>query len=360
MNHRKIYFTPGPSALYFTVEEHVRTALKRQIPSISHRGQEFSKIYQKTDQGLRELVGLPEDYCIFFTGSATEVWERMLQAAVKTDTLHLVNGAFSKRFSTVAAQLGYNGKSLVVPAGQVVTMDQLPDDYQPELVGVTHNETSTGASQPLDDLITIRNKYPDSLIAVDVVSSLPIVALPFDKVDSAYFSVQKCFGLPSGLGVWLVNKRFIEKSQQIGPTGRTSYHGIDSFLAKYQKHQTPATPNVLSIYLLGRVVQDMLEKGLDRIRMESRYKSALLYHFLESKSNLKPFVTEKSWRSETIIVAQTGIQTGSLVKSLAEKGLVVGRGYGDFKDQNLRIANFPTHSKEQIEMLVDVMDGLVE
>ncbi|GJM29241.1 MAG: aminotransferase [Cyclobacteriaceae bacterium] len=353
---RKIYFTPGPSALYFTVEEHLRTAFKNQIPSISHRGEEFSNIYRDTDKNLRELLSLPEDYCVFFTGSATEVWERMLQSSVRSESLHLVNGAFSRRFSNIAGQLDLNPRVVEVPPGQIVTVDQLPDNYEPELVGVTHNETSTGAMQPLEDIRAIREKYPEALIAVDVVSSLPVVPLPFDIVDSAYFSVQKCFGLPSGLGVWLVNNKFIEKARHI--TGRSSYHGIDSFLSNYRKYQTPATPNVLSIYLLGKVVGDMLEKGLDRIRMETRYKSAILYHLLESKVELTPFVEHQAWRSETIIVAK-GKQTGSLAEALAQKGLVVGRGYGEFKNDHIRIANFPTHSKEQIEMLADQIDGMV-
>ena len=356
---QKLFFTPGPSGLFYTVNEHIRTALRRQIPSISHRGKEFSKIYQETDQGLRDLLKLPDDYYIFFTGSATEIWERMLQAAVNQETMHLVNGAFSRRFSVIAEQLGYNPMVVEVPEGQVVTMEQLPADGSPELIGVTHNETSTGASQPLEDLDTLRSRFPDTLIAVDVVSSIPLVDLPYDQVDSVYFSVQKCFGLPAGLGVWMVNKRFVEKAQKMAPTGRTSYHGIDSFLSKYRKFQTPETPNVLSIYLLGCVVQDMLEKGLERIRMESKYKSALLYHLLESKPNAQPFVENASWRSETVIVSEAPGISDTVREQLLNKGLVIGDGYGAFKGQHLRIANFPTHSKEQIEMLVDQLEVLL-
>lgn len=359
MPPQKLFFTPGPSALFYTVNEHIRTALREQIPSISHRGKAFSKVYQETDEALRDLLTLPDDYCIFFTGSATEIWERMLQAAVNHETMHLVNGAFSRRFSVIANQLGYNPTVVEVPEGQVVTMEQLPKDDSPELIGVTHNETSTGATHPLEDLQSLRSRYPDALIAVDVVSSIPLVNLPYDQIDSFYFSVQKCFGLPAGLGVWLVNKRFIDKAQNMAPTGRTSYHGIDSYLSKYQKFQTPETPNVLSIYLLGCVVRDMLEKGLQRIRMESKYKSALLYHFLESKPNAQPFVKNPSWRSETVIVSETLGITDTVRGQLLNKGLMVGDGYGKFKGQHLRIANFPTHSKEQIEMLVDQLEMLL-
>ncbi len=346
--------------MFYTVEEHLRTALRKQIPSISHRSKAFSQIYQHTEEQLKQLAGLPQDYRLFFTSSATEVWERMLQSAVVSDTLHLVNGAFSKRFFQVAQKLQYQAISVEVPPGNVVSMEGLPTEVMPELIGVTHNETSTGAQQPVKDLEILRTKYPESLITVDAVSSFPVIDLPFYQIDALYFSVQKCFGLPAGLGGWLVNDRFIEKSKQLAPTGNTSYHGVDSFLEKHGKYQTPSTPNVLAIYLLSRVLEDMLEKGLERIRMESKYKSAILYHLLESKQTIAPFVKDTKWRSETVIVSETMDQTNNIIEKLNQKGLVVGSGYGGFKDQHIRIANFPTHSKEQVEMLVDLLDAMVD
>jgi phosphoserine aminotransferase len=356
---RKLFFTPGPSALYFTVEEHIRKALRNQIPSISHRGKEFIKIYQETDERLRQLVALPDDYRMFFTSSATEVWERLLQSLVLKDTLHLVNGAFSNRFYQIAQKLRYQAFKTEVDAGMAVSIDQLPADLSPELVAVTHNETSTGVQQPIDDFGNLRNQYPDSLIAVDVVSSFPVADLPYGLIDSAYLSVQKCFGLPAGLGIWLVNQRAVDRALALAPTGRSSYHGIDTYLSNYEKFQTPSTPNILGIYLLGQVLGDMLEKGINRIRMESKYKSAILYQMLESKQEIGPFVNEPSWRSETVVVGETGAHTQMIIDELKNKGMVVGSGYGGFKESQIRIANFPTHSKEQAEMLVDAIDLLI-
>ena len=78
----KIYFTAGPAALYFTVEDHLRSAIKQQIPSISHRGARFSKLYEETEEHLRALAGIPRSFKVFFTGSATEIWERTFQSCV--------------------------------------------------------------------------------------------------------------------------------------------------------------------------------------------------------------------------------------------------------------------------------------
>ncbi|MFT7163119.1 MAG: phosphoserine aminotransferase, partial [Bacteroidia bacterium] len=95
---KNIYFTPGPSELYFTFEEHFKKALKEQIGSISHRSVEFSKIYQQTEGNLRTLLNLPEDYHIGFTTSATEVWERISENLIERNSFHLVNGDFSEKF----------------------------------------------------------------------------------------------------------------------------------------------------------------------------------------------------------------------------------------------------------------------
>src|SRR5688572_10779529 len=87
----KTNFTPGPSQLYFTIEDHMRTALREGIPSISHRSKQFESIYRETVDGLRELLQLPADYHIYFTGSATEIWERILQNLVIDSSFHFVN-----------------------------------------------------------------------------------------------------------------------------------------------------------------------------------------------------------------------------------------------------------------------------
>ncbi len=357
---KNIYFTPGPSALYFTVEEHMRSALRQQIPSISHRSRQFSYIYEETVAHLRALTDLPDDYQVFFTASATEIWERLLQSCVIEDSLHLVNGAFSRRFYNMAAQLGKSAQMFEVPDGGVVLPAALNTNIPPELIAITHNETSTGVQQPLAHLKEIREKFPDAITTIDVVSSFPLVELPFEYIDSAYFSVQKCFGLPAGLGVWIINQKTIDRALKLAEQTNTAHHGIASLWQKYQTYQTPVTPNVLSIFLLNKVLKDMIDKGIGRLRMEGKYKAALIYQLMESHENLKPFVSNPDWRSQTVLVGDTGGRTEQIIQKLATQGIVLGSGYGSHKKNHIRIANFPTHSKEQMELLVDKLTTIYE
>lgn len=353
MNHAN--FTPGPSQLYFTVEDHMRAAFREGVPSLSHRTKKFESYYRDAADGLRELLGLPSNYRVYFTGSATEIWERLIENLVEEKSFHFVNGSFSKRFYEVAQQLNRKPGKQEVPFGKGFT--DLSIDKDAELIALTHNETSTGVSLPLGDLYKIREENPNALLAVDAVSSLPYPDFDYTKMDSVFFSVQKAFGLPAGLGVWLVNERCIAKAESLLAKGNSigSYHNIPSLEAHAVKNQTPETPNVLNIYLLGRVIQDMLRRGIKIIRKETEYKAAILYQELEQHPILKPFVAEKEFRSNTVIVVDCGEHTERVSKALQEVGLYPGDGYGSFKKTQLRFANFPTHSKEHYELLCDTL-----
>jgi phosphoserine aminotransferase len=350
-----INFTPGPSQLYFTVEDHMRRAFREGIPSLSHRSKSFEGIVQQAVHGLKELLSIPDDFHIVFTSSATEVWERLIQNLVIENSAHFINGAFSKRFYEIALQLNRHAELIEVTEGEGFTSTVL--SVNPELIALTHNETSTGVSLSMEFINSFREKYPTALISVDAVSSLPYPLFDFSKIDSLYFSVQKGFGLPAGLGVWIVNDKCVVKAEHILSQGISigSYHSLTSLVTHARKNQTPETPNVLGIYLLSNVIQDLLRRGITTIRRETEYKAAILYNALEQHDIIHPFVTNRAFQSKTVIVADTGEFTSALTAYLQEKGIFPGEGYGKLKTSQLRFANFPAHSKEQFELLVDLL-----
>ncbi|MFY0626658.1 MAG: aminotransferase class V-fold PLP-dependent enzyme [Reichenbachiella sp.] len=356
----KIFFTPGPSALYFTVEQHIKNALKENIPSISHRSKEYVKMHQSTIEGIRELLSVPDNFNIGFTSSATEIWERSIENLVNENSFHFVNGSFSEKFYKVAQSLGKNASAQIATPGSNndITVANIPEST--ELITVAQNETSTGAAIPAESFKKLRENNPNSLISVDVVSSAPISNIDLQHVDSMYFSVQKCFGLPAGLGVWIYNEKCLNKAQQLKSQGKyhDTYNGLLNIDKFAQKSQTSCTPNVMNIYLLGKVIEDMLAKGVDQMRKEALYKSALIYNLYDTHDGLNSFVNEKKYRSITVGVGEVLNGAESLMKQLSDKKMIVGGGYSEFKGKHIRIANFPTHSKEQMEMLVDTINAL--
>ncbi len=349
-------FSPGPSQLYFTVEDHTKNAFKLGIPSLSHRSKTFEKFYQHTQEQLRTLLSIPHSHHIFFTASATEIWERLIQNLVIEKSTHFVNGAFSEKFYKAAIQLQKAAVEIKVKDGDGFTE---PVKLDTELIGITHNETSTGVTLPYSLIYEMKRLNPNALVCVDAVSSIPNADFDYRKVDSIYFSVQKGFGMPPGLGVWIVNDACIARSESLLAKGHSigSHHTLPSYLSAGKKNQTPETPNSLAIYVLGKVAEDFVRRGINAIRKETVYKSTILYNELNNNTTIKPFVTNKTFQSPTVIVADCGEQTAALADYLAKKGIEAGEGYGEHKRSHLRFANFPAHSKEQFEQLVDCLRG---
>lgn len=349
-----IYFTPGPSQLYPTVRGHIEAALDAHIPSISHRSQQFIGIYRQTEEGLRELLGIPDDYQVFFLSSANEAWERIIENSVNKTSFHYVNGDFSRKFFDFAENLGRNAVLAEAGNGEGFSeasryMHLIP--HSAELIALCANETSTGVATEADFVLSHKKAHPQKLISVDLVSAWPYYHLDLSQVDFAYFSVQKGFGMPAGLGVLIVSPQAMDK----GSYG--TYHSFKSLKSKAVKFQTPETPNVLGIYLLGKVVKDFLDYGIQRIRKETEEKAALLYETLSNHPALTVSVYEPEWRSQTVIVADC-VDSAPMLAQLAEQGLIVGAGYGDRKRTQLRIANFPAHSPEAMARLIAALNEL--
>lgn len=354
MQH-KIYFTPGPSQIFYTVEDHLKSALKEDIMCISHRSAKFQEVFAFARAQLSQLLNLPVGYDIYFTSSANEVWERIIQNLVSKHSHHFVNGSFSKKFHQFA--LDYQRASTSTKVADGADFEDLTVPDQAELVSVTLNETSIGFGFPLEKIESLRAQHPDKLIALDAVSAFPAIPFDLSLVDTAYFSVQKCFGLPAGLGVWIVNQRCYAKAEQLEAAGQStgSYHSLSQLRAQGEKNQTPETPNILGIYLLGKVAEDMNRRTAKQLQNDTTYKAAILYQALAASKTLKPFVTQSECRSKTVIVAEVSGGNASLLEAMAAKGWIVGKGYGSYKSEHIRIANFPVHSKEHIEQMADFL-----
>lgn len=350
---KKIYFTPGPTQLNPAVASYIKSALDDDVFSISHRSARFKDIFKQTTVNLRALLNIPDDFHIFFISSATEAMERIIENCVEQRSTHLVNGAFSERFYQIASDLRKTPHKIEVASGNGFSAD-VQIDRDSELICITQNETSTGVSLPSDITTTLKSRHPDKLIAVDIVSSVPYVAPDYSTLDCAFFSVQKGFGLPAGLGVIILNDRCIQKAISLQKSGFNigSYHNFPALLQQAAKHQTPETPNVPGIYMLGKVCENYLHTGITNIRNLTERKATMLYNFFDTHPNYTSFVSEKLFRSPTIVVAETVAGSASVITKLADHGYIIGSGYGQFKQTHIRIANFPMHSIEDLERVL--------
>ena len=349
----QLFFTPGPSQLYPTIPQHLNNAMRENIGSISHRGKEFQMIFQETKERLSDVLDIPPDYEIFITSSATEIWERIIQNLISNSSHHFVNGSFSEKFYDFTTAYQLKSTTEISDFNQEFGEFNVPDEA--ELISITQNETSIGYSFNPEEIKNIRENNPEKLIALDLVSAVPSIPVDLSQIDTAYFSVQKCFGLPAGMGIWIVGPKCFEVSRAKASKNEIvgSYHSLTALKKNGDKNQTPETPNVLNLYLLKNVLKDMQFKGISSIQNETKYKAALLYQTFDQITELKTVIPHPLNRSKTVCVSEVHGGNKGLIEYLKSKQLIIGSGYGDFKDEHIRIANFPALSKESIEMLVD-------
>jgi phosphoserine aminotransferase len=352
----KVFFTPGPSQLYSTYLKHVRKSEKEFIGSISHRSDKFHKIYQGVDIGLRKLLKIPKNYHIFFTGSSLESMERIIENTVFQTSAHLVSGAFSQKFFEIASDLKKQAIKIEIDI-ENIDFDKIIIPEKAEIVCITENETSTGTAIPFSEILKLKKKYKNKLFAIDCVSSVPFTKIDFSCVDIVFFSVQKGFGLPAGLGILIVNDESIKKSLSLISKGLNvgSYHKFCEYLEKANKFETPETPNVLNIYLLEKIIADMLKKGIRTIRGEVIQKSKLIYEFLSDHPKYKPFIKNRKFQSNTTINIDVGVDSAILINKLERKGIIVGAGYGKYKQSHIRIANFPAHKISDVKKMLRII-----
>jgi phosphoserine aminotransferase len=352
------FFTVGPAELYPTCQQHYQTAFEQQIGSISHRSEAFRKIYQHTDEQLRALLNIPATHQIYFTSSATEIWERLLLNLVDQYSFHFVQGAFSQKFYDYANSLQKKPTLHKVQDGLgFENLNEINIEENTELICFTQNETASGIRVPEDEMSASKPRFTNALICCDVVSAVPYVAVDFTTMDSAFFSVQKGMGMPPGLGVWIVNEACLNKAEQLKQNGKNigAHFQLSAFAKNYKKFETPSTPNTMAIYVLGKIAEDMNNYGIQKIRQETETKFETLYDFIQQEERFHFLSSNKNHLSRTTMVANSTIAASELNKKLKPHEMIIASGYGSFKDQQIRIANFPSIKMDELENLLSVI-----
>lgn len=348
-----ISFYPGPSRVHDEVPVYVKDAYEKGVLSINHRSDEFMKISEATITLLKEKLLIPQDYTIFYTTSATESWEIIAQSVVTESSLHFFNGAFGKKWFEYTSRLRAGAQAFPFSQNETIHVEGLRLPEEQGVICITQNETSNGTQVNHATLKAMRDRYPQHLIAVDATSSMAGIVLDFRVADIWFASVQKCFGLPAGLGLMICSPAAMEKVMK---TGERSHYNSLAFMADMmEKWQTPFTPNVLNIYLLMRVMDKCNPIHEVQRKIEERYR--LWIDALENKETLHHLIDNEEVRSLTVIPIRATEDLVTSIKSRAKKnGFLLGEGYGDLKTSTFRIANFPAIKKKEIKSLIQFFD----
>lgn len=348
-----ISFYPGPSRVHENIPGYVKEAYQTGILSMNHRSEEFMDLCETTISLLKEKLNIPNTYTIFFASSATECWEILAQSLIKKESLHIYNGAFGEKWFEYTKRLQPGAKAFSFDHEKEINLKEvhLPKS---EFLCLTQNETSNGTQVSNEIIAAIQKKYPKSLIAVDATSSMAGIALNFKNADVWFASVQKCFGLPAGLAVMICSPKAIDRIKSLHETNH--YNSLVFMNEMISKWQTPCTPNVLGIYLLMRVLKHTKNiRSVDR-KIVARFDA--WHDFFKDGKNLRLYIQNQNVRSHTVITITGKPELLTKVKTKArKKGFLLGEGYGKFKSETFRLANFPALKKNEIQRLQNFLSS---
>lgn len=296
-------FCAGPCTLPLAVLEEVQSELLdfrgsgMSVIEMSHRSPEYETVHEETLSLFRENYGVPEDFSILFLqGGAT------LQFAIVPMNLlregerggYVRSGTWGKGALKDAAVWG---DTYAAWDGEPVSFRRMPSAGELEIepgtryLHVTSNETIEGirmASFPDIGLPLVGDMSSDYL-------SRPV---PWERFDLVYGGAQKNLG-PAGLAVMVVRTAALEEMHSDLP----SYLRLG---AHADKHSLMNTPPMFAIYVTGKVLRWMRDRGgVTGMEERAARRSGAVYDAIDGSDGFYRSPVEPAHRSHMNVVFRT-------------------------------------------------------
>ena len=355
MPHIKL-FIPGPTE----VRPEILDAQGGWM--IGHRMPECIELIGRIRPKLQKVF-LTEQRILISASTGSGLMEAAIRNCVGKKVLNCVNGAFSKRWVEITEANGKENEVLSVEWGEAIMPEMVAERLASgefDAVCITHNETSTGVTNPVKEIAQAVRHAPngkDIMILVDAVSSLSGARIEFDAwdLDVLLTATQKAFALPPGLAIAAVSDRAMEKAKTVPNRGwYFDFLVLDKYMAK---NQTPSTTAVSLMYALDKQLDDMLAEG-----MAARFARHLAMRDRTidwAKGHGFELMAGEGYESPTVtsIKNTLGIDIPALNNFLRTRGMFLSNGYGaKLKNISFRIAHMGDLQMSDMEELFAVVD----
>jgi aspartate aminotransferase-like enzyme len=346
---------PGPTPL----PDDVRAA--QAAAMIDHRGTEFAEMLRETSQGIGSLIGASGDV-LLLTGSGTGGMEAAIVNTLSPgDRVLSVNtGGFGDRFAAIATAFGAQVDSLAfewgTPADPARLREQLATHDPYAAVLITHNETSTGVTNPLQALVAEVHRGPgDPLAIVDGISGLGAIPFEMDAwgVDVVISASQKAWMASPGIAIAALSQRAQEAVQAARmPRFYWDFRQASNWSTK---GQTPWTPAVSVLFGLRVGVQRLVAEGPARTWARHAALAAATETGLEALG--LRLVAPLPYRSGTVTAAwlPEGVEWSALNAALRGRGLAVAGGQGKWAGRILRFGHMGAVALDELTAAIEVM-----
>lgn len=354
--HKKL-FIPGPVSVKPDVLEKMAT------PMIGHRSKDASALQRRISDKLRKLF-YTEEEILLSTTSGSGLMEGAIRSCTAKRAAVFSVGAFGKRWYEMAVSNNVPADLFEVEWGQATTpemVDEALSTGKYDLVTITHNETSTGIMNPIEEISKVIKKYPDVVWCVDAVSSAGGSKIEVDKlgIDICITSTQKALGLPPGLAICTFSKKAVERAKQVPHRGY--YLDLLSLYDYIQKkdYQYPSTPSLSHMFALDYQLDKILEEGLDN--RFARHIEMAEYVRAWAKKHFALFADERYLSNTLTTISNTrNIDIAELNKELGKRGFQISNGYGKMKDKTFRIAHMADYTLDDIKEVLGHIEDILK
>ncbi len=351
-------FIPGP----VDVREDVLS--KMATPQIGHRSKEASELQRRISENMQKVWNTKEQI-LLSTSSGSGLMEGAIRSCTAKRAAVFSIGAFGKRWYEMGIYNGVEADLFEVELGQITKpelVDEVLSTGKYDLVTITHNETSTGVANPIEEIAKVMKKYPEVVFCVDMVSSAGGHKVNIDElgIDIVITSSQKCLGLPAGLSICTFSEKAIERAKNVKNRG---YYFDLLNLYKYvikKDYQYPSTPSISHMFALDYQLDYILNvEGLENRFKRHEDMAEIVRTWAREKFELFP---DKNHLSKTVscIKNTRGINVGELNKELKKRGMMISNGYGDLKEKTFRIAHMADTQIEDINELLNNINDILK
>lgn len=330
----RLLMGPGPS----NPDPKVLVALGAN--PVGHLDPYFVALMDETMLALRAVFRTKNHHTLPISGTGSAGLEAIMLNLLEPgdSAVVCVVGHFGQRLAELASRSGADVRTIEAPPGQIVDpadVDAMLARRPAKVLAFVHVETSTGACQPIADMVKVARKH-GALVAVDCVTSLGGMPLDVDALglDAAGSCTQKCLGAPPGLGPITVGPRAMAAVRGRKQKPATWYLDL-SLLFQYwgeegglRERAFHHTAPIASIYGIHEALRLILAEGLEaRWARHQAAHEALMQGF--GRLGLSLF-TPATNRAPTINVVSVppGIDEAKVRSRLLDSGVEIGGGLG--------------------------------
>ena len=355
------FFLPGPTEVR-------RSVLEAMLqPMIAHRGRAFEALFARVQSGLQQVFRTTRPMFVS-TSSATGLMEAAVRCAPPGPVLSIVNGAFAERFAHIVRMTGREGDVLTVPAGETVQPAALEEQLRARryaAVTVVHSETSTGALTDVRAVSDLAHQY-DAVCLVDSVTGVGGTPLEFDAwgLDFALTGSQKALAMPPGLAFGVASAAYMSSASRA--EGRGVYFDLVEFERAALRNQTPNTPAISLLYAADAQLAEIAARGMEQRWAEHRAMAERTWQWVadcaERHGIAMGVLAPEGSRSPTVTaITLPAPVAAALPAAVAERGYVIGGGYGAARATTARIGHMGDHTVATLEGCLAVCEAaLVE